>query len=81
MGALTKLSEFACCGIPVLTSQHACFSQEVPPGVRGLPSVWEAWYGCLERWQDLCGASEQGYQDWESRQPESLSREISRFLN
>jgi len=42
-GSVTRITEMACAGIPVLASEHSVSAMDVPPGVVGLPQQWSDW--------------------------------------
>jgi hypothetical protein len=42
-GALTRLPELSCAGIPVIVSGHPTHAIDVPPGVVAVEDDWEAW--------------------------------------
>lgn len=81
MGALTKLPELSCAGIPVLTSNHACYALDLPPGITGLPNSWEAWQEAIEKCLDSNPQNQDLYESWLSRQGDTLSEEIRKILD
>lgn len=68
-GALTRISEMACSGIPVLTSQHALAAMSLPPGVTALPNNYEAWFNAIDNMNKYSGGqSVDEYIAWENDQ-------------
>jgi hypothetical protein len=75
-GALTRLPELACAGVPVLLSRHPSYAVQVPPGVEILEDRWEAW---RDRLAAICVDDriglipESDYTLWEQAQPRSMA--------
>lgn len=75
-GALTRVAELACAGLPLLLSRHASLAIDVPPGTRIVNDDWRAW-------QEAMGAGArsadfEAYAAWEatqSREFVNLTRE------
>ena len=80
-GALTRLSELSCAGIPTLVSEHALNAMEIPPGVVILNDSWPAWNKTLASFKDtLVKNSLEDYLNWEERQVSPLSSIIQQYL-
>lgn len=74
-GAVTRLAEFTCAGIPCLVSEHAAQAQELPPGVLPLPSRWQAWREALQA--PSAAPSLPDWLTWEARQPRLPKGELA----
>jgi hypothetical protein len=80
-GALTRIPEFACAGIPIVVSRHPTYALDPPPGVLVLDDDWADWRAALERSAaGLPGASEAEYAAWEARQPKPLRAAVAQAL-
>ncbi len=73
-GALTRLPELACAGVPVVTFPHAAYALDVPPGVQVLED--DSWSSLVDA---MCAAMERppsvdraAYESWERRQPRPI---------
>jgi hypothetical protein len=82
-GALTRLSELACAGVPVLAFPHAAYAIDPPPGVQVLgDDSWTALAdgirGCMD-----CAAvlAPNAYAAWEQRQTQPLGPTLRRFVS
>jgi len=72
-GALTRLPELSCAGVPVLASKSATYAQDPPPGATIVDDDWEAWCAAMEsmsRADRVVAAAE--YEAWEAGQPRPL---------
>ena len=72
-GALTRLPELACAGVPVLVSRSATFTQDPPPGATIVDDGWDAWCAAMEsvsRAGRVVAAAD--YESWEAGQPRPL---------
>jgi hypothetical protein len=79
-GAVTRLVELSCAGVPALVSTHPTRASDVPPGVHVLGESWPEWQALL---RDLARAPRQSdwdYQAWEATQPQPLHRYLSRWI-
>lgn len=68
-GAVTRVSEMACAGIPVITSQHIMAAMNPPPGVTALPNAYDLWEKAIENNLDIvhkCSLNK--YSAWEKQQ-------------
>lgn len=74
-GALTRLPELSCAGVPVVVSENATFAQDPPPGATTVDDSWDAWCAALE---SIAGADlvveAADYEAWDTRQPRPLPR-------
>lgn len=82
-GALTRLPEMACAGVPVLSSRHPTFALDVPPGIVVVDDAWEAWCGRMievsensRRFATTAGE----YLEWEQAQPRTLASVVKSCL-
>ena len=74
-GALTRLPELSCAGVPMVVSENATFAQDPPPGATVVDDGWEAWAAaveCLARAGGVVAAGD--YERWESSQPRPMPR-------
>ena len=81
-GALTRLPEMACAGIPVCVSPHPTFALNVPPGVQVVENSWEAWSAVLASPMGAeapAGAEWDAYVAWEQQQPRSLGPLLGKY--
>ncbi len=69
-GALTRLPELACAGIPTFVSEHASYAIDLPPGAVALGPDWTDWRAALE--QPTAPTTAADYAAWEARQPSPL---------
>ncbi|MBP1465728.1 hypothetical protein EYB53_008425 [Candidatus Chloroploca sp. M-50] len=75
-GALTRLSEMACGGVPVLVSRHPTLALDVPPGVQMVEDNWEAWSTAMSEF--VCDGHSiapqwDAYLAWEQTQPNPIT--------
>lgn len=81
-GALTRLPEMACAGIPTLVSCHPTLAIDLPPGIQVVEDTWEVWKQALlnimhsDVQKDICA-----YADWEGRQPQILHLWMEQLLH
>jgi hypothetical protein len=79
-GALTRMAEMACAGVPVLVSQHAAYALDLPPGVVAVEDEWNAWWAALERMAAGEAVTAAGdYAEWDARQPRTLEALIRAY--
>ncbi len=81
-GALTRLPELACAGIPIAVSRHPTYAIDLPPAVQVVDDTWEAWRAFLtsattSSSQD--GSSWATYLEWEQTQPRTLTALFSEY--
>jgi len=80
-GALTRLPELACAGIPVIAAQHPTFAIDPTPGLYVVASNWDDWCSALsDLRQRRVHISDDEYAAWEERQPKPLENVLGRFL-
>jgi hypothetical protein len=80
-GALTRLPELSCAGVPALVSQHATYALDIPPGIETVEESWDAW---CARMEDFLSRSRgvveaRDYVAWEAKAPRSLTRLVQRL--
>lgn len=83
-GVLTRISEFACAGIPILLSTHPSTSLDLPPNVKVLSENWGEWIDSINRILDgnttrMFNLTE--YNNWENQQKETLNSNFIKNLN
>ena len=72
-GALTRLPELACAGIPVVTTQHATYAINTTPGVQVVDDHWSCWMEQLTQLQRTTPVvTEDAYRAWQAAQPQPL---------
>jgi hypothetical protein len=71
-GALTRLPELSCAGVPVLLARSATFAQDPPPGATIVEDQgWDAWCAALQAVPgSVVPAAD--YAAWEAAQPRPL---------
>jgi len=80
-GALTRLSELACAGVPVIVSRHATYAIDPPPGLDVVDDDWDAWCAAIAaRRQETSSVAEEAYAKWEEMQPETLHAVVCSLL-
>ncbi|MBV9892955.1 MAG: hypothetical protein JO020_02170 [Chloroflexi bacterium] len=80
-GALTRLPELACAGVPVIAFGHPVLAINPTPGLHVVPHDWR----CLSRAMQEAAAevrtvSSDEYQDWERAQPRPLANALATAL-
>ena len=79
-GALTRLPELACAGIPAYVSAHATHALDLPPGLAAIEDDWPAWQRCLEcAAQQAEPPSVADYEHWEARKPRPIPAVLHRY--
>lgn len=78
-GAVTRLADLACAGVPVIASEQALWAVSVPPGVRGVPNDWPAWTGEMSRLANETVPAA-GYEEWEALQARPLGEAVARLV-
>ncbi len=79
-GALTRVPETVCAGIPVLLSRRAAYATDVPPGTWVIDDDWSAWAKTMEELADADSpgkAALEQYVAWEQAQPRTLTQVIA----
>lgn len=80
-GALTRLSELSCAGIPVIVSEHATLGMDVPPGVISTPDNWDDWMvRIIDILQGKYKPDIRSYEEWESRQVRPLGKIVRNYM-
>ena len=72
-GALTRVPELSCAGVPVLVSRSATYAQDPPPGAVAVDDGWDAWCAAMEsisRAGQVVAAGD--YEAWEAAQARPL---------
>lgn len=81
-GAVTRLSEMSCAGVPVIASQHASTAMNPPPGIYFVSNQWNDWCNAM---MDLVYHSPilkpTDYDNWKIQQPNPLKSTIERLLD
>ncbi len=77
-GALTRLSELSCAGIPVVCSEHAGYAVHLPPGIELVDNEWKNWEASIfTLYQESPRQNNiTEYENWESYQPNPLKKII-----
>ncbi len=72
-GAVTRIAELACAGLPLLVSRHASFAIDPPPEACVIDDDWRCWTSAIEQIQrQPAVADAEAYLAWESSQPNPL---------
>jgi hypothetical protein len=72
-GALTRMPELSCAGVPAIVSRTATFAQDPPPGAVIVDDTWDAWCAGMESMGDAAAVVPAGeYEAWEGGQPRPL---------
>ena len=81
-GVVTRLSELACAGIPMVVSEHPTRAFENPPGLSVAGESIEDWIVAIERLArgKITGASAAEYAEWVSRQPNGLIPTLKKYI-
>jgi hypothetical protein len=81
-GALTRLPELACAGIPVITFRHPSHAINPTPGLRIVDEQWADVCATLcEAARGAASISADEYDQWEHQQPRPLAETLQRVLN
>lgn len=80
-GAMTRLSELSCAGIPVIVSRHPTYAIDPLPGLEIVVDDWDAWCGGMKKIANgaIC-ADLDAYRAWERMQPNPMKEIAARFL-
>lgn len=77
-GAVTRLPEFSCAGIPVIVSRHPTYAMDLPPGANVTDDTWQGWCGQIQKlMREPSIVAEEDYERWEARQPRTLSSVVA----
>ena len=81
-GALTRLPELACAGVPAIVSRHPVYALDPPPGLHIVDDSWDNWCQAMELVsQSETFVSEQEYRDWEDKQANTLRTVVEETLS
>ena len=81
-GALTRLSEMSCAGLPVITTKHSVEGVSPPPGVLVVDTKWDLWSEAMKDLMD--SPSEDNHSDydlWEELQPNPIKNTLQKYLS
>jgi hypothetical protein len=80
-GALTRLPELACAGVPVLTFHHPSYAINPTPGLRPVGTDWCELRAVMRDWA-RCPAvvGDDAYERWEAEQPRPLAGVLRRLV-
>lgn len=80
-GALTRLPEMSCAGVPVMASRHATYAMDPTPGLVAVEDDWGAWHAKMAEFakNKIC-APIGDYGEWEATQPRTLEAVVKRML-
>jgi len=80
-GALTRLPELACAGIPVITFDHPAYALNPTPGLRTVAQDWKELCAAMK---DTLGAAAdvdtETYERWEAEQPRPMPGAVRRLV-
>jgi len=80
-GAVTRILEMACAGIPTIVSKHPTAAMELPPGVTVVDDDWAAWMNAIDCINmNISANTLEEYVGWESRQPKPVYEVLNKFL-
>jgi hypothetical protein len=80
-GAVNRIPEMACCGIPCITTEHASAAMNIPPGVRIVQESWVSWEeAMIEISPQPLSNSLEDYEKWENDQPKPLKQVIEKYI-
>jgi glycosyltransferase involved in cell wall biosynthesis len=82
-GALTRISELACAGVPVVAFPHAAYAIDVPPGVHVLnDDSWAALAEAIRKRMECDHLPEpNAYAAWEEQQTQPIGPTLRRFAS
>jgi glycosyltransferase involved in cell wall biosynthesis len=81
-GALTRLAEMACAGIPAIASAHCTLAIDRLPGLMPVENDWNAWCRQIERLaKQRRDPTAEEYEEWERRQPAALREHARRLID
>jgi hypothetical protein len=73
-GALTRLPDLACAGVPVVVSRHATYALDPPPGAESADDRWDAWWQAMDSLSTgIRDVPAEAYEAWEARQERPLA--------
>lgn len=80
-GALTRLPELSCAGIPAIVSRHATYAIDPPPGLEVVDDCWDAWYARMEQLaKSEAYLPGDNYYAWEEGQAKTLEAVVKKLL-
>jgi glycosyltransferase involved in cell wall biosynthesis len=81
-GALTRLPELCCAGVPVITFDHPTFAINPLPGLRTVSPDWREICTAMREFAARAFVvAEQDYESWEAAQPRPLASVLTRLLS
>ena len=79
-GALVRLPELACAGLPVITSLHPTYTGGSTPGMYAVEDNWTAWCNKIEILnRTKATITADAYNEWEEKQPKPLEEVLLRL--
>lgn len=80
-GALTRLPELSCAGIPVVVSQHPTYAINPPPGIEVVEDSWDAWCSKMQQIANQpVDVRQDDYYIWEEEQVNTLGVVVKQLL-
>jgi hypothetical protein len=80
-GALTRLPELTCAGVPVITFSHASRAIDPPPGVQAMDPDWSSVRAAMrDRLKGRTTVDTTAYERWEAEQPRPVREVLGRLL-
>jgi len=80
-GGITRLPEFACAGIPFVTTKLHSYAIDPPPGFNVSDDSWETWCSKMENLALTdAGTVQSDYEQWVKTQPKTLVSVIEDML-
>jgi hypothetical protein len=81
-GALTRLPELACAGVPVISFSHPAYALNPPPGLRTVAQDWtELCAAMQDSLGETVGVDSGDYERWEAEQPRPMASALRRLLS
>lgn len=81
-GAVTRIPETACAGIPAIASEHTKIATELPPGVKVVNDDWHAWLSAMQHFRNYPISNTLiEYKAWEEKQPNPIEEVFERYLD
>jgi glycosyltransferase involved in cell wall biosynthesis len=80
-GALTRIPEMSCAGVPMIASEHSISAMHAPPGVRFVQDNWKDWISAMQDANDHPKTvSLTEYKDWEKSQSIPIKAVVQKYL-
>jgi hypothetical protein len=80
-GGITRLPEFACVGIPFVTTKLHTYAIDPPPGFNAIDDSWETWCSKMENLALTDAETAQSdYEQWVKTQPKTLVSVVEDML-